>query len=144
MHHAKGMAVQSNPQPTVTMKSIHYIPVLTIALLLGTSNLLAQERPAAAPAPKAVRAGAPNENASDNAKAVHALLDQFKAQREEYTASRRMLIERLKTCTEEEKSAIIEQLRLEQRERVEEQRALGKQIRDELKTLREQRKTGGE
>jgi Skp family chaperone for outer membrane proteins len=130
---------QLNP----TMKTLPRILALTAGLLLSAGIVSAQTTgtPPERPGKGRVNKG-PNENASDNAKAVHALLDQFKAQRDEMMAARRVLLERLKTATEEEKKAILEQLKAEQQDRVEEQRALGKQIRDELKKLREERKGG--
>lgn len=85
----------------------------------------------------------PNENASDTAKAVHAVIDQFRAQRDDYLAERRALLEKLKTATDAEKKAILEQLRTESRAREDDERSLGKQIRDELKKLRDERKSSG-
>jgi hypothetical protein len=84
----------------------------------------------------------PNENASDNAKAVHAVIRQFQAQRDQYLTERKTLIEKLKTATETEKKAILEQLREDKQARDDEERSLGKQIREELKKVRDERKAG--
>lgn len=83
----------------------------------------------------------PNENASQRAKDVHEVLAQFRTLREDYLAERKALLEKLKTAKEDEKKAILDQLRADSSKRDEEERALGKQIRDELKSAR---KGGGE
>ena len=70
------------------------------------------------------------------------MLATFRAQREDYLAQRKATIERLKTATAEERKALLEELRTGSASRDEEERALGKQIRDELKQLRESRKGG--
>jgi hypothetical protein len=88
------------------------------------------------------KAKGPNENASDTAKAVHGVIAQFQAQRDTYLAERKLLLEKLKTATEAEKKAILEQLREDKAARDEEERTLGKQIREELKKLRDERKSG--
>ena len=46
------------------------------------------------------------------------------------------MIEKLKTATETEKKAIVEQLRDEKQARDDEERSLAKQIREDLKKLR--------
>ena len=83
-----------------------------------------------------------NENASDNAKAVQAVLRQFDVKRDAMAAERKALLDKLATAkTETERTAILDQLRTEQKAHADEQRALGKEIREELKKVREQRKT---
>jgi acyl-CoA reductase-like NAD-dependent aldehyde dehydrogenase len=82
----------------------------------------------------------PNENASANAKAVHAVIQQFREQRDQYLTERKAMLEKLKTATAEEKKAIMEQLREDKTAREADERSLGKQIREELKTLRGDRK----
>ncbi len=77
-------------------------------------------------------------NASDNAKAVQAVLAKFDASRDLFMAERKALIEKLNAAkTEAERKAILEQLRTENAD----QRALGKEIRDELKKVREKPKS---
>ena len=83
----------------------------------------------------------PNENSSQNAKDVHAVVEQFRTLREGYLAERKALIEKLKTATDDEKKKILEQLRTESAARQEEERALGKQVREDLKKLRDARKS---
>lgn len=95
-----------------------------------------------APAGKSDGKG-PNEHASDTAKAVHTVIATFQANRETYLAERKVLLEKLKTASETERKAILEQLRTDKQEREADERNLGKQIREELKSLREARKTGG-
>jgi hypothetical protein len=86
----------------------------------------------------------PNENASDTAKAVQAVLSKFETQRDQAMSERRALLDKLQAAkTEVERQAIITQLRTETQAQKEEQSAMGKEIRDELKKLRDQRKTGG-
>lgn len=116
------------------------ILLLASGLMIGTSAF-GQTTPPADTRPEKPARG-PNAHASDNAKKVHELLAGFKAQREEYIAARRVILERLKTATEEERKAILEELRASQKDRVEEQRALGKEIRGEMKKVRETRKNG--
>ncbi len=90
------------------------------------------------PAPKMGKG--PNENASANAKAVHAVIQQFREQRDQYLTERKAMVEKLKTATAEEKKAIMEQLREDKTAREADERSLGKQIREELKSLRGERK----
>lgn len=84
-----------------------------------------------------------NENASDTAKAVHEVIRQFDERRNAIMAERKALIERLRAAeTEEERQAIIEELRTERKAQADERRALGKEIREELRRLREARNSG--
>jgi hypothetical protein len=86
----------------------------------------------------------PNENASDNAKAVQTLLKTFDDRRDQLMSERKTLLQKLETAASEtEKKGILEQLRLEQQTRQEEQRTLRREIGEELKKLRDQRKGGG-
>ena len=88
------------------------------------------------------KAKGPNENASQNAKDVHKVLAEFRTVREGYLAERKALLEQLKGASEEKKKELLEQLRADSAAREEEERSLGKQIRDDLKKLRDARKTG--
>jgi hypothetical protein len=74
---------------------------------------------------------------------VHAVIEQFQTQREQYLSERKALLEKLKTASDAEKKQILEQLRTDKESRENEERSLGKQIREELKKLRDERKTGG-
>lgn len=126
------------------MKTKYRILVPVAALLLSSTGLLAEAAPpVTTPPERTPPAARPNENASDTAKAVQALLDQFRAQRDQFLAARQALIDQLKTATGDERKAILEQLRTDQQARVDEQRALGKQIRDEIKNVHRDHPTGG-
>jgi Spy/CpxP family protein refolding chaperone len=124
------------------MKSLHRI-LLPIAALLASSVFAAQGAPAPQSPPDDAQKQNQYQHRSENAEALHGLLNQFREQRDQYIAARQALMQRLRTCTDAERQQILEQLRLENQARVAEQRALGKQIRDELRRLREQRRTGG-
>lgn len=89
------------------------------------------------------RGKGPAANASENAKAVHKVIADFQLQRDQYLAERKTLLEKLRTATETERKTILEQLRAENEKRADEERALGKQIREELKKLRDERKSAG-
>lgn len=104
------------------MKSTYRTLVFAGSLLVTASGAFAA--PATPP---------PNPNASDNAKAILALQQQFKAQREQFIADRKALIAKLQGATDAERKQILEQLRAEQKSRIDEQRALAKQIRDAAK-----------
>jgi hypothetical protein len=82
----------------------------------------------------------PKEHASDYANAVQTMLQKFDTMRDQFIADRNSLIEKFKGAkSDEERKVLIDQLKADSAE----QRALGKQIREELKKLREQRATGG-
>jgi hypothetical protein len=102
--------------------------LLATLFLIGASGLSAQ--------PKTI-----NPQASENAKAVLTLLQEFKGKREAFVAERKALIATLKDASEEDRKKILEALRAEQKERISEQRALAKAIREEM---RAQRKKAGE
>lgn len=114
------------------MKPLHKTISLVAGLLLAASSLSAQ----ATPTP-------PNENASDNAKSVLKMLQDFKTQREQYIAERKALIAKLKGATETERKQIIDELRAEQQTRIDAQRELAKALRDAAKQQRDQHKKGG-
>lgn len=64
--------------------------------------------------------------------------DQFSAQRDGILAERQRLLEQLKTATEEERAAILEKLKQQEKDLREFHRTRGKQLRDEF---RKQRRT---
>jgi hypothetical protein len=79
-----------------------------------------------------------NENASDQAKAVQGVLQKFDAQRDAMMAERKALLDKLQAAkTDAERKAILDQLKAEQKTNIDEQRALGKEIRAEMKKLRD-------
>jgi hypothetical protein len=84
--------------------------------------------------PPAAMPPRPNENASDRAKEVTAIVQQFDANRERAMAERAETMRRLDAATTEtEKQAILTQLRTETQAERDEQAKLGKQIREQLK-----------
>jgi hypothetical protein len=86
----------------------------------------------------------PDDHASDNAKAVQTILQKFDANRDQFMAERQALLDKLQAAkTDAERQVILDQLRAEQQTEKDQRKQLGKEIRDQLKTLREQRKGGG-
>jgi hypothetical protein len=71
---------------------------------------------------------------------VHVIIEAFQAQRDQYLTERKALLEKLETASETEKAKILEDLRKEKQAREVEERSLGKQIREDLKKLRGERK----
>lgn len=128
---------------------------LGTALLLGASSLLAQStgttsggtttgststRPTPTTSTGAANPHTANPNASERAKDVQAALQKFDAERDAYIAERKALLDKLAAAkTEAERKAILEEIRAAKADRPQ----LGKEMREELKKLREQRKGGG-
>lgn len=77
---------------------------------------------------------------SDGSTTVQGFLTRFEVQREQVVETRAALVERLAGATTEQRQAILGELRTEQQTRIDEQRAMAKTIRDELKKLRDTRK----
>ena len=133
------------------MKTNKKILGLTFAALLSVTSGFAQTAPATRPTPPATtppgseaRPHTPNENASDTARAVQGVLLKFDVKRDLAMAERKALLDRLQAAkTDAERQAIIAELRTESQAQKDAQSAMGKEIRDELKKLRELRKTGG-
>ncbi|PTY06308.1 hypothetical protein DB347_12805 [Opitutaceae bacterium EW11] len=123
------------------MKTSTKISLLASVLLLSLPAAFAQSNNANTHRPDpGVPANAGKGSAESDA--VRALIKEFETKREQYISDRKALIARLQGATADERKQILEQLRTEQQSRIEEQRALAKQIREELKTLRQQRKSG--
>jgi hypothetical protein len=90
-------------------------------------------------------AGGPPEMAergSEQSQAVRALLRQFQERRQQFIAERHELVKKLQGLPEAERKQILEELRLQQQGRVEEHRALAREIREEMRRMREQRREG--
>lgn len=68
---------------------------------------------------------------------VRKAMEQFSAKRDAALAVRQELLNQLKGATEVERKAILEKLQSQQKELLEAQRALGKQIRDDMRKQRE-------
>lgn len=126
------------------MKTKTSLLITIAALACSAPALLAQTAgPGAAGSNRPTTPPAMEGPGSAHSEAMRTRLREFAAQREEFIAQRRELVARLQTATEEERQAIIAELRLQLQSRVEEQRALAKQIREEMKALREQRRQQG-
>lgn len=70
-------------------------------------------------------------------------IDQFNAKRDAMIANRQAMLDQLKNATADQKKAILEQMQAQQKDLLEAQRALGRQIRDELRKLRQSQPVGG-
>ncbi len=85
-----------------------------------------------------------NPNSSAVAQAVQAILQKFDANRDQFMAERKALLAKLEAAkTDAERQAILAQLKADLQTEKDQRAQLGKEIRDELKNLRQQRKTGG-
>ena len=110
----------------------------------GSGTTMPPKTPTAPATPGKASPNTPNENASDTAKAVQSVLAKFETKRDQAMTERRALLDKLQAAkTDAERQATITQLRTETQAQKDEQSAMGKEIRDELKKLRDLRKTGG-
>jgi len=76
--------------------------------------------------------------------AIQALVDQFTTNRDALIAARQAVLAQLKTATPDQRKAIIAALQAQNKDLIAQERALAKQIRDELRQLRKsQPKPGG-
>jgi hypothetical protein len=92
------------------------------------------------PAPAAAAA------AKDSAKTkgdLQMLMQQFNARRDALLATHEALLNQLKTATAEQRKAILEKMASDQKELMDAQRAMAKQMRDELRKLRQATPPGG-
>lgn len=132
------------------MKPTLSLLLVTAGLVLGTPGLRADGKPDDAGKPEDAgkpanpgSQGAVHGKGSAESALVRGLLDDFATKREAYIAHRKALVESLKNAaTDAERKAILASLREEQQARIDEQRALAKTIRDDLKNLRKDRKAG--
>lgn len=74
---------------------------------------------------------------------VKSAMDQFSAKRDAMLKDRQALLDQLKNATAEERKAILDQMQAQQKDLLETQRALGRQIREELRKLRQGQPAGG-
>jgi hypothetical protein len=70
-------------------------------------------------------------------------MDQFTAKRDAMIKDRQALLDQLKNATADERKAILDQMQAQQKDLLETQRALGRQIREELRKLRQSQPAGG-
>ena len=73
---------------------------------------------------------------------VQKAMDQFSAKRDAIIAGHQALLDQLKTATAAQRQAILDQMQAQQKDLLETQRALGRQIRDELRKLRQSQPAG--
>jgi len=86
----------------------------------------------------------PDDNASETAKAVTAVVQQFEAARAKAIDDRKALITQLEAAkTETDREAILAKLKAETQAERDQQAMLGKQVRDELKKVRDTRAKPG-
>lgn len=121
--------------------------LLMTALLAASSGLGAEKAPPAkAPAPPsqtppATSPASPSSKPSSAAEAASvdraAVMQQFKEKSDALLAERAKAIEALKTASEAEKKKILAGMEADQKKLIEAQRALGKQIRDDMRKLRQ-------
>lgn len=102
-----------------------------LTLVVALSAMAGMARAANAPAPKGNVAAAPSSTDLQN------LIAQFKSKRDAMLADRQALLNQLKNATEDQKRAILAKMRARQKDLIDEERALGRQIRDEMRRLRE-------
>ena len=88
-------------------------------------------------------APAPSPAATASSPDLQKLIEQFKSRRDAMLADRQALLNQLKNATEDQKHAILEKMRARQKDLIDEERALGKQIRDEMRRLRDTVPTAG-
>lgn len=111
---------------------------LAVALFAAGFSLHAAE--AAKPLPADSRAGA---RAPEKAKAtplpadMQKLAEQLNVSRDKFIASQDALKAQLKNATDEKKKEILAQLEKERKDLLEQQRAIGKQIRDDMRKQRQ-------
>ena len=74
---------------------------------------------------------------------VKSAMDQFSAKRDAMIKDRQALLDQLKNATADERKAILDQMQAQQKDLLETQRALGRQIREELRKLRQSQPAGG-
>ena len=111
-------------------------PLFLAAWLAVGVGLRAADQPAksAAPAAKTDKP-APTE--------VQKAMDQFSAKRDAMIADRQALLDQLKNANAEQRKAILGRMQAQQKDLLEAQRALGRQIRDDLRKLRQSQPAGG-
>ena len=108
------------------MKNLRKIVFLLSAMSAVTVGAVAADAPKPA-APK-------SEAASTD---LQQLITQFKSRRDTLLADRQALLNQLKNATAEQRAAILEKMQAQQKDLIEAQRALGRQIRDEMRKLRQ-------
>jgi len=112
------------------------------AFLAASTGLFAADPAASAPAKPVADVAAPAKVEKLLPTDVKKITEKFSAQRDAVLADRQALLDQLKTATAEQRKAIIEKMQAQQKDLLDAQRALGKQIRDDLRQLRQSQPTG--
>ncbi len=117
--------------------------LLAAGLLAGTRAGGAEPAPPAAPAAKPADKAAPAKPAPAP-DAVQSLEREFGERSNRLIENRKVLIERLRLArTEEEKQRILAELRQQQQERIDQQRELARQIREQMQQRRSEPRAAG-
>ncbi len=124
------------------MKTSSLKKLLLAAILAGSVGFgAAQTTPSTPPAVKPTDV-AKVVGAAKSAD-VQKLINQFSTKRDTLIADRQALVNQLKGATADQRKAILEKMQAQEKELVDTQRALGKQLRDELRQLRLDQLTTG-
>lgn len=105
---------------------------LVLLALLATAGAV-EGAPAGAPTGPAKPEVVAPMKGSDLSK----LIDEFQQRRDSMLADRQKLLEQLRTATVEQRKQILARMQAQQKDLLDAQRALGKQIRDEMRKMRE-------
>ena len=122
------------------MKSYKYL-LLALGLALGAGvNAFGQQTATNLPP---VRPNLPAIDLSKLPPDIRALIVQFQSQRATLVETARALMASLQGATPDQRKAILDQFAADNRALLAGQRELARQIRTELRTLRQHRQTGG-
>lgn len=139
-----GPSKRTQPSPILTCAVVKASslkkPFLVAVLAASVGLCAAQTTPSTPPAPKPADV-AKSVGAAKSAD-VQKLIDQFSAKRDTLIADRQALVNQLKGATADQRKAILEKMQAQEKELVDAQRALGKQMRDEFRQLRQDQLVG--
>ena len=119
-----------------SLNKLFLVAVLAASVGLCAAQTTPSTPPAVKPADVAKAAGA--AQSAD----VQKLVDQFSAKRDTLIADRQALVNQLKAATADQRKAILDKMQAQEKELVDAQRALGKQLRDEFRKLRQDQLVG--
>ena len=124
------------------MKASSLKKLLLAAVLAASVGLCAAQTPPSTP-PAVKPADAAKAAGASQPADVQKLIDRFSAKRDTLIADRQALVNQLKGATADQRKAILEKMKAQEKELVDAQRALGKQLRDDLRKLRQDQLVGG-
>jgi hypothetical protein len=131
-NHPSGLSQYRQISTCAIVKASSLNKLFLAAVLAASAGLgAAQTTPSTPPADVAKLAGA--AQSTD----VQKLINQFSAKRDTLIADRQALVNQLKGATAEQRKAILDKMQAQEKELVDAQRALGKQLRDDLRKLRQ-------